>query len=125
MAMSFFERYQSGAHEAVWAELTELGTAIQDEPLHSDALAVAHETMRRVRRNIEILIPRLRQLGYEFGYAWGAKDGRVDDAQELEQKYPVYREPDTDVAEQISELEHRFGTLPALIQAGPMSVWIR
>jgi hypothetical protein len=31
MAKSFFERYQSGEYEEVWAELTALGTAIQDD----------------------------------------------------------------------------------------------
>jgi hypothetical protein len=97
MAYSFLERYQSGEHEEVWAELTALGSAIRDEALYSDALAVAHETVRRVRRNIETLISRLRQLDYEFGYGRGAKDGRIDDVQELEQRFRVYREPDRDV----------------------------
>lgn len=117
MALSFLERYLSGEHEQVWAELTTLGSAIGDKPLYSDVIAVAHETMRRVRRNIETLIPRLRQLGYEFGYAWAAKDGRIDDAQELEQRYPVYMEPDRDVGEQIRELERRFGALPLSLRS--------
>jgi hypothetical protein len=117
MAYSFLERYQSGEHEEVWAELTALGSAIRDEALYSDALAVAHETMRRVRRNIETLISRLRQLDYEFGYGRGAKDGRIDDVQELEQRFRVYREPDRDVGEQIRELERRFGTLPLSLRS--------
>jgi hypothetical protein len=36
----------------------------------TDARAVAHETMRRVRANLELLVPRLRAAGYDFGYAW-------------------------------------------------------
>ena len=40
------------------------------EPLYQDAVAVAYETMRRARHNIEILIPRLVSLGYQFGYGW-------------------------------------------------------
>ncbi|HEY7092051.1 MAG TPA: hypothetical protein VH393_02660 [Ktedonobacterales bacterium] len=43
---------------------------MREEPLYSDALAVARETMRRMRWNIETLIPRLRDIGYEFGYGW-------------------------------------------------------
>jgi hypothetical protein len=90
---SFLDRYLLGEHEQVWAELTALGSAIQDEPLYGAALVVAHETMRRVRRNIEMLIPRLRRLGYEFGHAWAVKDARVSpaEAQEWERKHPVYK----------------------------------
>jgi hypothetical protein len=118
-AMSYLKRYLVGEHKQVWAELVALGVAVRDEPLYSDALAVARETMRRVRWNIETLVPRLRDIGYEFGYGWGLKDARfsLDEAQELEQKYPVYRVPDADVSEQISELERRFGTLPLSLRA--------
>jgi len=119
MTHSFLERYQSGEHEQVWAELTALGPAIQDQTFYSDAQAVAHETMRRVRHNIETLIPRLRDLGYEFGYAWALKDARVSlaEAQEWERKYPIYRKPDHDVAQQISELKRRFGVLPLSLRS--------
>jgi hypothetical protein len=40
------------------------------QPLFADALAVARETMRRVRHNVEALIPRLIAAGYQFGYGW-------------------------------------------------------
>jgi hypothetical protein len=60
---SYLERYQAGEHEQVWAELYALGTAVREEPLYGDALAVARETMRRARYNIETLIPRLQTLG--------------------------------------------------------------
>lgn len=58
--MSYVEHYLAGEHERVWAELVALGEAVRDEPVYSDALAVARET----------LIPRLRDVGYEFGYGW-------------------------------------------------------
>jgi hypothetical protein len=64
---TFYERYINGEHAAVWAELTELGEAVREEPLCADAQAVAHETMRRVRWNIEILIRRLASHDYRFG----------------------------------------------------------
>lgn len=47
-----------------------LGAAVRAEPVYADALAVARETMRRVRANIEMLIPRLVKAGYQFGYGW-------------------------------------------------------
>ena len=116
MTRSFPERYQSGEHEAVWAELTALGPAIQDEPLYSDALAVAHETMWRVRRNIETLIPRLHQLGYKFGYAWATQFTPAERL-EMEQDEPVFAAPSPDIAQEIHELERRAGTLPLSLRS--------
>lgn len=68
--MSYFSRYQHGAYEEVWAELLALGEQIWEEPLHSDAMMVARETMQRARYNIETLVPRLVAIGYRFGYGW-------------------------------------------------------
>src|SRR5258708_6983758 len=65
---SFLERYERGEHERVWDELLALGAAVWEGPLYADALAVARETMRRVRHNVELLVPRLRSLGFAFGY---------------------------------------------------------
>lgn len=66
----YLERYLAGEYEPVWAELEALGAAVRDEPVYRDALAVARETMRRVRENLEALIPRLVKAGYQFGYGW-------------------------------------------------------
>ncbi|MGZ6376098.1 MAG: hypothetical protein ACXWPI_15445, partial [Ktedonobacterales bacterium] len=68
--LTYLERYLAGEYEQVWAELQALGAAVREEPLHSDALAVARATMRRVRENLEMLIPRLVKAGYQFGYGW-------------------------------------------------------
>lgn len=67
---TYLERYVSGEYEQVWDELVALGVAVRQEPLHADALAVARETMRRARANIDRLIPRLVRIGYLFGYGW-------------------------------------------------------
>src|SRR6266849_6050327 len=66
----YLERYLAGEYELVWDELVALGAEVREEPLYSDALAVARETMRRVRKNLEMLIPRLVTIGYQFGYGW-------------------------------------------------------
>ncbi len=63
---SYLDRYLAGEREAVWRELTALGPAIATEPLASDARAVARETMRRARANVELLAQRLTTLGYRF-----------------------------------------------------------
>ena len=64
--MTFLERYQAGEHVAVWDEMMALGEGIRHELYLKDAQAVATETMRRVRRNVELLIPRLAEAGYRF-----------------------------------------------------------
>ncbi len=63
---SFLERYCNGECEQVWEELHARGEQIRKEPLLSDTLAVARETMQRVRSNIEMLSVRLVDLGYQF-----------------------------------------------------------
>lgn len=60
-------RYQAGEHGAVWAEMTACGPRIREAPFAAPAEAVARETMRRVRRNVETLLPRLAEAGYAFG----------------------------------------------------------
>jgi len=67
---TLLERYVQGEHKRVWEELVAFGEEVRDEPLYTDAVAVARETMRRARSNIEALIPRLAAVGYQFGYGW-------------------------------------------------------
>jgi hypothetical protein len=64
---SYFSRYQQGDCQKVWHELYTLGPKVHQSDVYVDAWAVAIETMKRVRHNIEILIPRLEEFGYEFG----------------------------------------------------------
>jgi len=65
--MNYLERYINGEYEHVWSELQALGPAVRKEPHYSLAREVAAETMRRVRRNCEMIVSRLRALGYVFG----------------------------------------------------------
>lgn len=66
MSSPYLERYLHGEREVVWAELTALGPLVREEPLYTDAVAVARETMRRARHNIELLVARLTELNYRF-----------------------------------------------------------
>lgn len=61
---TYLARYLAGEHDQVWHELVKMGDAVREEPVFTDAEAVAREMMRRVRDNIERLIPRLREHGY-------------------------------------------------------------
>ena len=69
--VSYLERYLEFAshnydNKRIWAELVSLGGDVRQEPLCSDAKAVARETMMRARQNIETLMGRLSSLDYQF-----------------------------------------------------------
>lgn len=61
-----YDRYMTGDRVGVWKELIGLKGAVRTEPYAADALAVAYETMRRVRENAQTLVERLHGLGYRF-----------------------------------------------------------
>lgn len=63
---TYLERYRDGEQLSVWAELVGLGPAIRNEPVWTDALAVAREMMTRARHNIGLLVERLQTLNYRF-----------------------------------------------------------
>jgi hypothetical protein len=67
----WLDRYSVGEYDAVWAEMLQLGEALVSAPAYEHARAVAEETMRRARANVELLIERLRAAGYEFQYPEG------------------------------------------------------
>ena len=103
--ITYLERYQEFAsagyeNTRVWAELTSLGSDIRQEPLFSDAKAVAHETMSRARQNIEILLDRLQKLDYQFLYP-----------------QEIWIPPDQDSLAALERFEANYGPLPLSIQA--------
>jgi hypothetical protein len=64
--LTFLERYRSGEHVQVWNELVALGEGVRHELYYADAVAVAAETMRRARHNVELLLERLADAQYRF-----------------------------------------------------------
>jgi hypothetical protein len=108
---SYLDRYLAGEHEQVWDELMALGAAVREEPLYTDALAVAHETMRRARFNVEMIIERLRATGYEF---------YVPEF--------VYNPPPANIDRLVAELTHVAGAIPLSLQVwyelvGEVGLW--
>lgn len=87
--------YLAGEHETVWADLMALGAAVRDGPALADAAAVARETMRRCRHNVESITRRLTELGYEF-----------------DESDPAWTLPAPDVVDAIARLERNVGPLP-------------
>ena len=105
---TYLERYQSGEYEQVWSELNALGEQVRQEKLLPDALAVARETMRRVKCNAEVIAVRLQSIGYRFGY----------EADEEEDNFvSPCSPPSPDAAEQVAELEKLVGLLPLSLRA--------
>ena len=101
---TYLQRYLDGEREAVWAELTALGPAIRQEPLASDARAVARETMSRARANVETLVTRLTALGYQF----------ISDA--LGKGGTPHIPPTEESLAELRALEAEFGPLPLAIE---------
>lgn len=114
--MRYLDRYLLGEYEDVWHELVAAGEQVQHEPLFGDALAVAHETMKRVRHNLELLIPRLITLGFHFGEGMF---GHLTPSEltELQKQAPISYESSSQPYEAISEIEKNVGVLPLSLRA--------
>jgi hypothetical protein len=98
--VTYFGRYQNGEYEQVWAELVSLGSQVRNEPLLTDALNVARETMRRAKHNVQILHERLQKLGYRFN-----------------EPHEALVPPESDAAQKIAKLENELGVLPLSLRA--------
>ena len=98
--MDFLSRYTAGAHQQVWADLLALGDEVRFATYFPHAYAVAKETMRRVRDNVETLVARLQTIGYRFA--------RPDSA---------YLPADRRAVEQIQQIEGSLGPLPLSLRA--------
>jgi hypothetical protein len=113
---TFHDRYKAGEHERVWAELVAIGEAVRQEPVYTDAVAVARETMRRAQANVETLIDRLHTVGYRFDTARSVAQESVDRmaaaAHQIDVLRTVARGP---IADKLMSLLDRLAT-PALRQ---------
>jgi hypothetical protein len=85
---------------------------VREEPIYSDGLAVARETMRRARYNIEVLITRLEQTGYQFGYAELPVEPEFAATQPA-----VLRLPERNIHQTLARLESSVGPLPLSLYA--------
>ncbi|MEU0991508.1 hypothetical protein [Streptomyces sp. NPDC005953] len=94
---SYFQRYASGQHEAVWRELRALGPV--PPALHDDVAAVCAVTMERVAGQVARLAAMLPELGFVG----------VD--------VPLHRPPTDADRRTVAELDEEIGGLPAALTA--------
>jgi hypothetical protein len=108
---SFYERYLAGECEQVWDELYLLGADVRKPDYFTDAVGVAQETMRRVRLNCEMLIHRLEQFGWRFGYEWTGKWA----AEDVAEQPPLLGEPTSTAI--LDNIEANSGLLPISLRS--------
>ncbi len=96
--MGAFDRYLAGQRVGAWTEVVSLDGGLRGsiESLR-DAKAIARETMRRSRRNIEQLVESLPTIGYVFEPG----DGLV-----------VFEPPSPGISADLDEIESRVGEIP-------------
>jgi hypothetical protein len=116
---SYLSRYQQGECQLVWQELSALGKDVHQAEMYHDAWAVAVETMKRVRHNVAVLIPRLEVLGYQFGYeslrATHPHDAYL--AEWIAEQPARYRPASQETTRQIAQFEQETGLLPLSLRA--------
>jgi len=107
-----YNRYQKGFHQEVYDEFLAMQAQINDPLLYKEALEVTREMMRRVRSNVELLIPRLHTMRYLFrkGGLWDnfSPEGKA----RLDIDYPIFQPPTSEILERVVALEHLVGPLP-------------
>jgi hypothetical protein len=106
--VTFLQRYLAGDREDVWRELYTLGARVREPEFIADATAVAAETMRRARTDLERLITLLPESGWRFAYpSSGPRD-----------KFAVWNPPATDTPDLLAKLEDQLaGPIPLSLTA--------
>lgn len=95
------QRYLSGQYSEVWHDLMLLGPNVRNDAYYEDAVAVAAETMKRGRHNVELIISKLEKLGYRF-----TQEADAD------KQLNVYLRPESDSEKVIREKYLRPGFVP-------------
>lgn len=94
------ERYVAGEHAAVWQDLVALGDAVRKRLVRAEAVAVAKETMRRVRANLLTIVQRMRDRGFDF-----------------DEPDKAFVPASPDAVHRLDEFEHQWGILPLSVRA--------
>ena len=111
--MTFYDSYFAGAHEDVWKRLGLLRTTNLSEGQLDDIKAVAIETMRRARANIEIIIGRLRSMNYRFTCEVVSRDlGFLNDINASANTWQPHSPPDDEAVQRLAQASRDAGAFP-------------
>jgi hypothetical protein len=107
-----YDRYQRGFHQEVYDELLALQEQINDPFIYKEALEVTRAIMKRVRSNIELLLPCLHKMGYLFrkGGLWD--NFSPEEKARIDTEYPIFQPPTSETLEHVVVLEQLVGPLP-------------
>ena len=106
-----YKQYQAGHYQEVYDDLVTMQEQVFLAHNYEGALLVAREIMQRVRYNIGLLIPRLHDLGYQFGKGF-FQDMSPEERTMVENDAPIFQEPGPKTPEKVFALEELAGTLP-------------
>ncbi len=114
----WFERYQQGFHQEVSDELVAMKEQVLEPPIYQEALLVAQAMMRTIRHNMNMLIPRLKTLGYELVDGDWSSYWEQEEQSDPEQNalLRAYRKPPLQTAAFLQEIEQCVGTLPLTVR---------
>lgn len=107
--VSLSARYDDGERDDVWRELRDLGPRVRDRQYLDDASAVARTMALRARRNVEVLVERLGEAGFD-------PQNNDDEGRSR----PVYVPPGWGAPALASWLNSTYGPIPLTTAA-----WIR
>lgn len=111
---SFSDRYLQGFYQQVYDELLQMSEQMLDASVYAEALLVMRAIMKRVRSNLELLVPRLHGVGYHFGKGFWEQfqDLSAEEIEVIQQDIPIFKAPTPDAPERVKLLEQLVGTLP-------------
>lgn len=114
----WYDRYMQGFYQEVSDELLVMQEHIFEASILEETLLVAREIMRRVRFNIELIIPRLHDMGYQFGQGFWSQfdDVSSEEKARIEQDIPVFKAPSAKTSGQVALLEQQTGVLPVCLK---------
>ncbi len=112
--LDLYDRYQQGFYQEVYDDLVHMHDHVFEEPTYTDALLVAREIMKRVRSNLELLIPRLHTLGFQFGKGFWQEfdDLSAQEKATIEKEIPILGTPTSETSTRVGLLEQLTGPLP-------------
>jgi uncharacterized protein (TIGR02996 family) len=98
---SLVDHHYLGNRQLAWDLIVAAGDKVREAPLCQQAIEISWETMHRVRRNLDVIVNRLDQLGYLFA-----------------SPNQVHVPPADDVVAKLDEIERRLqGPLPLSLRA--------